>query len=276
MYLKTIILHIGRDPEHAYRFRYAVDLARRHDAHLEIAYLTQPAGMPAAITGRGASAAYMAEAAELGREHAAEVKEELTAGCAAAGISWNWEVVEGDHNHILAERSLLADVVVVSQDHGVEFHDHVGLQNPSELIVMSACPVLVLPKQCSRTAEIRTVLIAWRDDPAAARAVRGSRGALEKAEKVYLLSVGRTTHQPDKVGVEDVAAYLDRQGVKTESLSEEKSGSIADALLHRAEELEVDLMVMGAYSHTRWRELLLGGITSSVLRHQTVPVLLSH
>ena len=275
MHLKTIILHIGRDPEHAYRFRYAVDLARRHDAHLEIAYLTQPAGMPAAITGRGASAAYMAEAAELGREHAAAVKKELTAGCAAAGISWTWEVVEGDHNHVLAERSLLADVVLVSQDHGVEFHDHVGLQNPSELIVMSACPVLVLPKQCSRTAEIRRVLIAWRDDPAAARAIRGARGALDKADKVYLLSVGRT-QASDKVGVDDVAAYLDRQGIRTEPLNEEKSSNIADALLHRAEELEVDLMVMGAYSHTRWRELLLGGITSSVLRHQTVPLLLSH
>ena len=275
MHLKTIILHMGSDPEHEYRFRYAIDLARRYDAHLEIAYLTHPAGMPAAVTGRGASAAYMVEAAELAREHAAKIKSEITDGCTAAGISWDWEVVDGDHNHVLAERSLLADVVVVSQDHGVEFHDHVGLQNPSELIVMSACPVLVLPKRCTRTAEINRVLVAWRDDPAAARALRGVRDALEKAEKVYLLSVGRS-EQTDKVGVDDVAAYLGRHGVETEPLSDEHDGYVADSLLQQAEDLQVDLMVMGAYSHTRWRELLLGGITSSVLRHQNVPLLLSH
>ncbi len=75
----------------------------------------------------------------------------------------------------------------------------------------------------------------------------------------------------------DIAAYLARHGVKVEVSTEEGEGiEVGELMLSRVADLNVDLVVMGAYSHSRLRELILGGATRTILESMTVPVLMSH
>jgi nucleotide-binding universal stress UspA family protein len=274
MTVRHIILHMGSDEAHASRFRTALALAKEKNAHLEIAFTTAPTGMPAAIQGRGASSAYIAEATAIAREKADQIYKEISEQCIAGGVEWSWEVLEGDPNRLLADRSLFADVIVVSQDHGVTFEDYVGLHAPDELIMQASCSVLVLPKNVETPTVGRRILIAWHDTRQAAHAVRRGRDFLEQADKIYLLTCDRPHHRYEKG--RDIAGYLRRHDVEVEQVSDVADSNIGATILSYAEDLKADMIVMGAYGRSRWREILTGGVTHHVLSHMKIPVLTSH
>jgi nucleotide-binding universal stress UspA family protein len=123
------------------------------------------------------------------------------------------------------------------------------------------------------------VLIAWNAAREAARTVSDSMPLLTSAELVTVLTID-PREGPDGHGEipgADIALHLARHGVKTEIERTISAGlPVGEALLSRAADLAADLIVMGAYGHSRVRELLLGGATRSVLRSMTVPVLMSH
>jgi nucleotide-binding universal stress UspA family protein len=74
----------------------------------------------------------------------------------------------------------------------------------------------------------------------------------------------------------DIALYLSRHGVKAECRADKVSGPVGEALLSLAADTNADLLVMGGYGHARYREMLLGGVTETILHSMTLPVLLSH
>lgn len=274
MTIKTMLLHMAHDKARMARFRIGLDLAKRHGAHLAMTYMTSPATMPAEVTGRAASAAYIAEATAIAHEKAEHVLAEVADEADAAGVTWDWEVVEGDHNHLLAERSHFADLVMVCQGHGGVPEGHVGLHHPDELLFMASCPCLVLPSSWTNAAIGRRVLIAWKDTREAARALRDSLPFLIGAEEVFLLTCDPPHHRFE-AGVAAVS-FLDRHGLRVEQVSDVANGDIGDIILSYAKDLRVDLMVMGAYGHSRLREIILGGVTQRVLRSLTRPALMSH
>lgn len=274
MAIKNILLHMGVDMHHLSRLHIALGLARRHQAHLEIAFMASPAGMPSAIQGRGASAAYIAEATAIAREKADEVRKEIEAGCGAAGIAWTWEVLEGDHNTLLSERSHYADLLVVTQYHGVGSDEFVTLYRPGELMLSVSCPLLVLPRGLDLLSIGSRVLIAWKESREAARAVRDALPLLERAESVHVLSCDTEAHAAGQI--RDISTYLRRHGIAAAPPSVVGDGPVGEVILGHAETLKADLLVMGAYGHPRWREIVLGGVTQHVLRHMALPVLTSH
>jgi len=275
MPIKNILLHMGNDDAHMRRFETAVHLAREHGAHLEIAYLTSPAGMPAAIQGRGASAAYIAEATAIAREKAEAVEKEVTERCKGEGIDWNWEVLEGDRNELLATRSYYADLIVVSEDHGWVYEDHVGIYGIDELVAQAACATLVLPVEWEPQPIGKRVLIAWKELREAAHAVRDALPLLETADTVFVLTTDKP-HSRFESGM-DLATYLKRHDIKAKQESDVmERGDTAKVILSYAEDLKADLIVLGAYSRPRWREALLGGVTQDMLNKCPIPIVMSH
>ncbi len=275
MPIKNILLHMANDDAHMRRFETAVHLAKEHGAHLEIAYLTSPAGMPAAIQGRGASAAYIAEATAIAREKAEAVETEITERCKTEGIRWTWEVLEGDHNALLATRSYYADLIVVSEDHGWVYEGHVRIYGIDELVSQAACATLVLPVEWEPQPVGRCILIAWKELREAAHAVRNALPLLEQAEKVYVL----TTDKPHSrfEGGTDLATFLKRHDIKAKQESDVmERGDTAKVILSYAADLKADLIVLGAYSRPRWREALLGGVTQDMLNKCPIPIVMSH
>lgn len=274
MSIKTILVHMAHDDRHMQRLEVALELARRFHAHLDIVYIATPVSMPAHITGRGASYAYLAEATQIAHEKAVQVEQEVRQLCQTLGYSWS--LLEGDHVELLAERAAFADLAVVSQSHPAHLEDRVRLYLPDRLPMHAPCPTLVLPWDGRTRPHGRHILVAWKNSREANRALRDALPFLKMAERVTVLTIDRPGHS-DMPG-RDVLAYLHRHEVEAELRSNihEGGSDVGEIILTVARDLGCDMAVMGAYGHARWREIVTGGTTRYVLGHMDLPVLMSH
>jgi nucleotide-binding universal stress UspA family protein len=148
-----------------------------------------------------------------------------------------------------------------------------------DLVTSAGRPALVIPYIGAPEPFGRTVTIAWDAGREAARAVADAMPLLEKAEKVHLLTVnprfGISGHGEEPGA--DIALHLARHGIQAEvNHSHARDMEVGDLVLSWLADSSSDLLVMGAYGHSRLRELVLGGVTRRLLDSMTVPVLMSH
>ncbi len=124
----------------------------------------------------------------------------------------------------------------------------------------------------------RNVVIAWNESDEALRAVRSALPVLRGAETVQILMIDPPVRGADEAEPgEDLSLYLSRHGVKTEIVLEPKTlPDVADQIFRHAEEVMADMVVMGAFSHSRLREFLLGGVTTGVMKRAPLPVFMAH
>jgi nucleotide-binding universal stress UspA family protein len=150
---------------------------------------------------------------------------------------------------------------------------------PEQVALASGRPILIVPYAGNFNIVGRRVLIAWNASREAARATADAMPLLKSAEAVTVMAVDPQSDphgQGDLPGA-DIALHLARHGVKAQIERTVSAGvPIGETLLSRAADLDADLLVMGAYGHSRVRELLLGGATRSILASMTIPVLMSH
>lgn len=272
MSIKTILLHMANDDHHSTRLEVAVSLAKRFDAFVEVLYIASPISMPAGATGRAASYGFIAESTVIAREKAEEVEHEVRQ--ALKDCSYSWAVDEGDHVELLARRAAYADLAIVTQSHPAHIEDRVLLHVPDRLPLETACPTLVLPYDGMPESFGRHVLLAWKNTREAVRAVREAMPFLQAAEKVTVLTVDAPNHTTDTA--RDVMVYLERHGVRTWHQSNIASGDVGEVILACTRDVGADTLVMGAYGHSRFREMVLGGATRTVLQHMHVPALMAH
>ncbi|CAO3422610.1 universal stress protein [Azospirillum endophyticum] len=275
MPIKTILLHMANDDAYAGRLAVAAALAKRFSAHIQALYIATPVSMPAGATGRAASYGFMAEATAIAHENAERIGQEVRQ--ALDGLSYDWTVEEGDHVELLAERASYADLVVVAQSAAVRAGERVSLHHiPDRLPLETATPVLVLPpKQPAASPIGRHVLVAWKNSRESAHAVRAAMPFIETADTVTVLSV-----EPLGQHGNDAAAlveWLHRHGIAARPQTVIASGGeVGDMILSCCGDQGADLLVMGAYGHSRLRELVLGGATRTVLDGLALPALLAH
>lgn len=272
---KTLLVPIDPRPRSMRSLDIAGRIANRWDSHVIGLYVKPPMYLPAGLEG-GAEAL-----AELQRrtmaELVAEARARFDAGVKAAGLTRSeWRTADGDIDEAVALHARLADLVIVNQsdpdaDTRTNFADAV--------VLWLGRPMLVVPY----TGEFRSlgdrVLVAWNASREAARAVTDALPFLQRAQHVVVLSVaGRPAPRAaDEVPGTDVAVYLARHGVKVElAPTVAVDVDAGNEILSRANDYGADLIVMGAYGHSRAREVVFGGATRTVLRSMTVPVLMSH
>ena len=176
------------------------------------------------------------------------------------------------------EHTRAADLVVASQaDPDWEMS---GLFDaPERLALESGRPVLIVPYAGTFGEIGKRVLIAWSGTREGARAVFDALPLLKGAEVVTLLCVvGKGAEaEPGQLPGTQIAASLARHGVKvTVQKSIAEDIAVADDILSRAADQGSDLLVMGAYGHSRLREMVFGGVTRHIIRHMTIPTLMSH
>jgi nucleotide-binding universal stress UspA family protein len=169
-----------------------------------------------------------------------------------------------------------ADLVVVGQPDekdasGVE-PDFVG-----RLLLAAGRPVLVVPYAGSFADTGKRVLVAWNASREATRALTDSIPLLREAEAVHVIAFDPAAAAHGEVPGADIGLYLARHGIKvTVSQQSAPDVDVGNQLLSRAADLNADLIVMGAWGHSRLQELVMGGVTQTILQSMTVPVLLSH
>jgi nucleotide-binding universal stress UspA family protein len=142
----------------------------------------------------------------------------------------------------------------------------------------SGRPTLILPQNPrSRPFELGTVAVAWDFSRAAARAVSDAMPLLEKAKKVRIVTVLNEKRLDNKRSAEELAKNLSRHGIDVVLDRVDAKGRPAGGVLEAyAASHELDLLVMGAYGHSRLREFILGGATNSLLSKPPLPILFSH
>lgn len=276
--LADILVAVDTGPATATRLDVALEIAQRHDAHVTGLHALRPIAVPGYI------AAQIPEAAQEVREAAdrsttATAKSAFDAAVERTGFASDrteWRSVKGDPTRAVAEHGRYADLVVIGQL-DPERPNPLDQPEPDELVVASGRPMLMVPYSYRPNGPVgHHILLAWNGSREAARAVSDAMPLLVGAAKVSVLSV----NPPGLVGRDpgaDIALHLSRHGVKAEAahiLDHELDPS--DVLLNRAVDLGCDMMVMGGYGTPRLREMVLGGVTRDILRHMTLPVLMSH
>jgi nucleotide-binding universal stress UspA family protein len=150
---------------------------------------------------------------------------------------------------------------------------------PESAIMSSGTPALVVPYAWRAGSLGNRVLIAWNASVEAARAVHGAIPLLQRAKTVEV-AIFNPLKEPDVVSGElpgaGIKQYLARHNIKADVQEEASEGDVGEALLSLAANLGSDLLVMGCYGHSRFREILLGGATRKVLSSMPLPVLMTH
>ena len=146
------------------------------------------------------------------------------------------------------------------------------------LLLQVGRPVLVVPASGRFDAVGSTVMVAWKDTRESARAVHDALPILCRARHVHLVCLERPAdnRHVSRSQLDELHRWLLRHEVEATLHQEAANSGIGQRLLARAGELGADLVVMGGYGHSRLHELVLGGVTRTLLAHMSVPLLLSH
>ncbi len=272
MTFATLMVSVDLGAAAAERIQLAAGLAARVGARLTgVAACPVPIPMPASEALLLADDLYESEE-ERARERldGAKALFEREAGAVAAR---SWHAGLGSPSAFLAERARGADLVLVGRQ-GPADGDPGPLGVSAGTVLMEAGrPVLVVPPGLERL-DARRVVVAWKDTREARRAVRDALPFLAGAERVQVVAVGAETRRD---GAEGTAAYLAAHGVAaTAQLLPGQQLGAADPLLRFAAREEADLIVMGAYGHSRLREWAFGGATRDILRTTPICCLASH
>ncbi|HVK54803.1 MAG TPA: universal stress protein [Burkholderiales bacterium] len=279
MSYKTILVHVDNSKQCAARIDLAARLADEFEAHLTglyVSYIAKLRDYP--FEGSLAPiASTMLHDADVYEKKAATLFDERIQ---CAGLSkTEWRRADGYVEDAIQLNARYADLVVVGQPDFGESALATPLDFPALLALAIPRPILVVPNAGTFTRIGHNVLVAWNGSGEATRAVTNALPLLRRAEKVTVLAVnpvhGKTTH--GEIPCADIALYLARHGVKAEAVYEENiQTDIGNWLLACAADYDSDLIVLGAYGHFRLRELVLGGVTQTLMRKMTVPLLLSH
>jgi nucleotide-binding universal stress UspA family protein len=196
-----------------------------------------------------------------------------------AGVtSMESRLIEDDPESGMAIQTRYADLAVVGQ---FDPDDPVpGLMSdfPESVFMQGVRPALIIPFTAQSVQPFARVMIAWDASISATRAVTGALPLLQAAADVDVV-VFNASPQSESHGElpgSDLAVYLARHGVTVNVINRRTDIDIGNSLLSLCADQASDLLVMGGYGHTRFREILLGGATRKVLESMTLPVLMAH
>ncbi len=257
----------------------AIGFARAGDAHLDVLCL----GVDRTQTGyyyAGASAVFQQDIIEKAKEEAFAAEEYATGRLENAGISFAVEKAVAQVaglGRLVAHRARFCDLVIQPRPYGK------GCGPEHEAIVESALfegqvPVLVVPPKVSDDPVAKRIIVAWNESAEALAAVRQALPMLVAADMVNIVVIDPPQHGPDRSDPGGaLSQMLVRHGVKAEiTVLAKTMPRVSDVLLRHVKDLNSDLVVMGAYGHSRFREAILGGATRNMLEKTKVPVFMAH
>jgi nucleotide-binding universal stress UspA family protein len=275
---KTILVHCDANPKIAQRLAIAVDLAKRQGAHLVGVHIQEPFNAPEMFEAGGAMDQVLAAFEATAKADLATAKQAFLKAVKGSELSAEWRSEEGFADVRLPVHARYADLVVLGQvDPDSPYFAPRDL--PETMALSAGRPVLVVPHVGAPAGPAKTVMLCWNASRESARAASDALPLLSAAERVIVLCVDPRSSS-DGHGAEpgaDVAAWLSRHGVKVTVQRDVAADSdVGNVILSRAADLDVDLIVMGLYGHSRLREMVLGGASRTLLASMTVPVVVAH
>ena len=276
MAFKDVLVYADAGPAAAQRYDLAAKLARDHGGHLAALHVWTPPLMVVDPIG-GVPGTLIELHERVQGEQAAKTRALVEAAERRSGVAIEYREVRGELAASAALHARYADVIVVSQA-ALEGEQVVEADMlPEEMVFLAGRPVLVVPRHGRFERLGERVLIAWDRSREATRAIHDALPMLVRASSVTVMEVETRVARRGHIAGADLARHLARHDVKAEVSSTTSADiDVADIILSRSVDLGADLLVMGAYGHSRLRELVLGGVTRQILAQMTLPVLMSH
>lgn len=256
-----------------------IALAETQDAHAEALCL----GVDRTQTGyyyAGANAMVLQETLTRAHTEAAEILEMASDVLGKSGVRWSAEdgVAQiSDLGRHVAHRARFSDLVVLPQPYGP---DRGGEVEPvvEAVLFEGRAPVLVLPTEGEPKGQPKTVLVAWNESVESLTAIRRALPFLTRADLVRVVVIDPPKHGPERSDPGGMLSQmLARHGVQCEiDVLSKTMSRVSDVLNRHALDTNADMLVMGAYGHSRFREAILGGATRNMLEKATVPVFMAH
>ncbi|RMF16627.1 MAG: universal stress protein [Alphaproteobacteria bacterium] len=296
--IRTILVPTTHDVDFADCLRFAIPLAERFCGHLGVLFVLPDPRAAIPFMGEGLTADViqdLVEAAEReGKLRSTKARARFEEAIRAAGIEENdgldahdrptasFEEVVGLVADRVGRAGRIHDLTIVPQPTAPHQPDAEEIFN--EALFRSGRPVIVAPAADGSEREGgvpdgdavigEQVMIAWNGRAEVARAVSDALPIIARATRVDLLVVGE--EHPDRPDAEQLRGYLRRHGIDSRIRRTEQQGPVGETILAEATALGSDLLVMGAYSHSRWREMIIGGVTRHAVHHSPIPLFLSH
>ena len=282
MALKDILVHMDTTARNATRLEAAARLAARHGAHLIGVHVIDIPSVNyfygAAMPFVPANPEEIVDRIRAEARQAAEPVEAAFRDCLNRnGLQGEWRMVEGSPPAMVALHARYADLCIVGQPNPYEPQDADAVTVST--VMTSGRPVLAIPFAGDFPVIGERVLVAWNASREAARAVNDALPLLTGAKQVTVLAINpqRGVAGHGDVPAADIALHLARHGLQAEAAhTVAKDISDGEALLSYAADVGADLIIAGAYGHSRARELVFGGVTRTLIAEMTAPVLLSH
>jgi nucleotide-binding universal stress UspA family protein len=273
MNYRSIVACLDQDESSKRLTEFAVSVAVQQEAHLTGMYLSYVP--PAIYDLYGGLGPLIVEWDKQDEERRTQYEDTLRRAAGLAGVNTDWVVCKDLSWRLAMAHARTADLAIIGQkrpgytDLSQGFYDN--------LVLKAGRPVLFLPYACEIPAAFDKVIVAWDGSREAARALADAQPFLRKARHVTVLSAVRARNDDHELPDVGIGAYLARHKIKAE-LERDDNVSINPAqwLLSRAATAGADLLVMGAYGHSRFGEMILGGVTREIMREMTLPVLMSH
>tara|TARA_E500000305_G_scaffold66990_1_gene53300 strand:+ start:987 stop:1856 length:870 start_codon:yes stop_codon:yes gene_type:complete len=289
MSLKTVLAPVlGNDADTAI-LNAARAIAEPHGAHIFVVHIhREPRDVLIPQVGMGMSAAMIEGLVEQAENSANEARAASLAAfdrwreandlvvvekpADTKGISISFEILVGEPAGLVARRGRMVDVICVVAPADRESTDDMAVAEAAML--QSGKATLVVPQGVTMS-KISGVTVGWNASKEAASAVAHAMPLLETADKVLVMS-----GIDDDLTEEHLGTFVDSllwHGVKAQAKSfDASSGSISGRLQAEAREADTHLLVLGAYSHSRLRESIFGGVTDDILTAARIPVLMAH
>lgn len=266
------------DSDHApARLQFALELARRSGAHLTGLHLSYMPQTPY-LAYDGVEPLFVRLEAELDKRQSA-AREGFEAAAREAGVSSGWLAARSVDMDAVIAFSRLNDLIIAGQPDPSDTATYIGEGFPGRFLLGVARPVLFTPFAYPLKTSMESIIVAWNGSREATRALYDALPLLLAARRVTVLTVRQESRDSaGAIPVPDIAAFLQRHGVVADVLENVSHEDPGAWLLARAQDMDepADLIVAGAYGHARVTEFVLGGVTRTLLRGMTVPVLLSH
>lgn len=269
--MQTILVHIDHDEANDRRLEVALQLARRHSAHLTLMFAA-PIQQIVNVYPYGGTH-ITADALAMVKEEAQKLETRLAEKMRSEDVSWDLVKAEGEVAGSLAVASTFTELAIV----GLSGEDR-GLRQPPQMLagdlaLASSTAVLAIPQPVDHLDMDSPVLAAWNGSVEAVHALRAAVPLLRGGRPVTLLSVD----EPGGLAAVDALRFLSRHDVKAEHRVTKRVGlKTGERLEKEAEAMGAGLIVMGAFGRSRLRETIFGGATHYLVGCGRFPLLLAH
>ena len=279
MDIKNILLHLDHSNGCRNRLDTAFALAKKYDALITGLFVVPDYVVPSYVEAQ-ISVDLITDVTEKALARARETLSGYQKLADEAGARMEAHVVEGQVIPILREHTKYADLLMLGQDQPDD-PDNASYGLADALLFEGACACMMVPHSGKLAVPGSRVLLTWNASRESARALRESMPLLARAETVVVLS-----SEPDDADAEiarghphadELARFLESHGIESVSSGiSDMELSASEAILGQAADMNADMIVMGAYGHTRLREIILGGVTRDLLKQSPIPLFLAH